>query len=237
MDLRLRSTVLIAAAAVTFLAGLAAGRVVSSSPSPESGDVAIPELPDASISTQAEPPASTTRKFPRSREGAVEAATSYGLRLDGPVLLDESSRSALLGDIASDGSRADLESTLARGANLIVTNLGLTEDRIDDPGFVWRVVPGGWEMRAYDGTRATVAIWATGVVLADGQPLAMPGWRTTEVELVWERDDWRLLGFTSRPGPAPSLAGYGSGHSVAPQIKAFTPYSLTVAEPGAGASR
>jgi hypothetical protein len=232
-----RSTVLITVAAVTFLLGLGAGRVVSSSPEPESGDVATPEPPDASISTQAEPSASTPSGFPRSREGAVEAATSYGLALDGPVLLDESSRSALLRDISSDGSRADLESTLARGADLIVTNLGLTEDGFDDPGFVWRVVPGGWQVRTYDGMRATVAIWATGVVLVDGQPLAMPEWRTTEVELVWERDDWRLVGFTSTPGPAPSLAGDGSGHGVAAQIKAFTPYSLTVAEPSAGATR
>ena len=237
MDFRSRSTVLIAAAAITFLAGLTAGRLVSSCPEPESGDVATPKPPDASNSTQAEPPASTPSGFPRSREGAVEAATSYGLALDGPLLLDASSRSALLRDIASVGARGDLESTLTRGANLIVTNLGLTEDRIDDPGFVWRVVPGDWETRAYDRTRATVAIWATGVVLADGQPLAMPEWRTTEVELVWERDDWRLVGFTSTPGPAPSLAGDGSGRGVAAQIKAFTPYRLTVAEPSAGATR
>ena len=237
MDLRSRSTVLIAAAAITFLAGLTTGRVVSSSLEAESGDVVAPELRDALRSSDAEPRTSATHGSPRSREGAVEAATSYGLALDGPVLLNASSRSALLRDIASNGARADLESTLARGADLIVTNLSLTEDRLADPGFVWRVVPGGWQVRTYDGMRATVAIWATGVVLVDGQPLAMPEWRTTEVELVWERDDWRLVGFTSTPGPAPSLAGDGSGHGVAAQIKAFTPYSLTVAEPSAGATR
>jgi hypothetical protein len=237
MDLRSRSTVLIAAAAVTFLAGLAAGRGLSGSPEVEPGDDDVVQAPHASITTRDGAPASPSRGFPHSREGAVEAATSYGLALDGPRLLDASRRSALLRDISSDGARADLESTLARGADLIVTNLGLTEDRLDDPGFVWRVVPGGWQVRSYDGTRATVAIWATGVVLADDQPLAMPEWRTTEVELVWERDDWRLVGFTTTPGPAPSLAGKVAGDGVATRINAFTPYRLSVADPTAGATR
>ena len=85
--------------------------------------------------------------------------------------------------------------------------------------------------------RATVAIWATGVVLADGRPLAMPEWRTTEVELVWERDDWRLIAFATTPGPAPSLAGDASTAGIATRINAFIPYGLTVADPSAEATR
>ena len=236
MDLRSRSTVLIAAAAIAFLAGLAAGHVVSSSPVSEVDEVAAPDArSDTSRSALDQTPESTG--FPRSRDGAVEAATAYGLALDGPLLLDPSSRATLLRDVAADDARADLESTLASGADLIVTNLGLTGDRIRDPGFVWRVVPGGWQLRSYDGTRAMVAIWATGVVLADGQPLAMPEWRTTEVEVVWERDGWRLVGFTTTPGPAPSLAGEVAGDGVATRINAFTPYGLTVADPDVGARR
>lgn len=149
MDLRPRSTVLIAAAAIAFLAGLAAGRAVSSPSDPEAGEVAVPDARgDASRSTQDETSAPATTGFAQTRDGAVEAATSYGLALDGPLLLDKSRRSALLRNIASVAARADLESTLARGADLIVTNLGLTDDRISDPGFVWRVVPGGWQVRS-----------------------------------------------------------------------------------------
>ena len=238
MDLRPHSTVLIAAAAITFLAGLAAGRAVSSPPEQEAREVAVPDTrANSSRSTQDESPAPPPPGFPQTRDGAVEAATSYGLAIDGPLLLDAPRRSALLRDIASVDARANLESTFARGADLIVTNLGLTDDRTSDPGFVWRVVPGGWQLRSYERTRATVAIWATGVVLADGQPLAMPEWRTTEVELVWERDDWRLVGFATTPGPAPSLAGDVAGNGVATRINAFTPYGLTVVDPSAGATR
>ena len=229
MGHRSRSTVLIAVAAITFLAGLVAGRGLSLHLEVKPADDDVAQAPRASSTTHHGIPSSPPRGFRRSREGAVEAATAYGLALDGPLLLDEPKRSALLQDIASGEARADLESTLARGADLIITNLGLTEDHIDDPGFVWRVVPGGWQVRSYDEARATVAIWATGVVLADGQPLAMPEWRTTEVELVWERGDWRLVGFTTTPGPAPSLAGEVAGDGVATQINAFAPYGLTVA--------
>lgn len=238
MDLRSRRTVLIAAAAITFFAGLAAGKALTSSPAPQTDDeAAVPDAQgDASPSHDGAPEAPAPG-FPHTRDGAVEAATAYGLALDGPLLLDPSRRAALLRDIASDAARAELESTLTRGADLIVANLGLTDDRISEPGFVWRVVPGGWQVRSYDGTRATVAIWATGVVLADGQPLAMPEWRTTEVELLWERDDWRLIGFTTTPGPAPSLAGDAGTAGIAARINAFTPYHLTVADPSAEATR
>ena len=237
MDVRSRPTALIAVAAVTFLAGLAAGRTLTSPPGPQPDGAAVSDAQyDASPSHDEAPDAPATG-FPHTRDGAVEAATAYGLALDGPLLLDPSGRSALLQDIASDAARAELESTLARGADLIVTNLGLTDDRISEPGFVWRVVPGGWQVRSYDGTRATVAIWATGVVLADGRPLAMPEWRTTEVELVWERDDWRLIAFATTPGPAPSLAGDASTAGIATRINAFIPYGLTVADPSAEATR
>ena len=237
MDLRSRPTALIAVAAITFFAGLAAGRALTSSAGPETDAAAVSDSQDDASPSRDEAPEAPATGFPHTRDGAVEAATAYGLALDAPLLLDPSRRSALLGDIASDAARAELESTLARGADLIVTNLGLTDDRISEPGFVWRVVPGGWQVRSYDGTRATVAIWATGVVLADGRPLAMPEWRTTEVELVWERDDWRLIAFATTPGPAPSLAGDASTAGIATRINAFIPYGLTVADPSAEATR
>lgn len=237
MDLRSRPTVLIAAAAITFFAGLAAGRTFTSSPAPQTNDAAAPDAQADASPSHDEASKARATGFPQTRDGAVEAATTYGLALDGPLLLDPSRRSALLEDIASDAARTELESTLARGADLIVINLGLTDDRISEPGFVWRVVPGGWQVRSYNGTRATVAIWATGVVLADGRPLAMPEWRTTEVELVWERGDWRLVGFTTTPGPAPSLAGDPGTAGVTARINAFNPYDLNVAAPSAEATR
>src|SRR5680860_499626 len=86
MDLRSRSTVLIAAAAITFLAGLAAGHGVSSSPETESRDVGVADAPYASRTTRDEsavPP--PTNGVTQTREGAVQAATSYGLALDGTL--------------------------------------------------------------------------------------------------------------------------------------------------------
>lgn len=53
---------------------------------------------------------------------------------------------------------------------------------------------------------ATVQVWAVVVAGADrlGSPRQM--WRTVTVELIWEGGDWRVDGWTARPGPTPALA-------------------------------
>lgn len=229
-----RTSLAIGAAVAVFLVGLIVGRMLTDGAAPEAaitGPGPAAHLPDAPA------PQQPRGRFPRTRTGAVEAATAYGIAIDGPGLLDADARRTLLDEIATDDARGDLASTLAEGAEFIASNLGLTSDRIDDPGFVWRVVPGGWQVRSYDGARATVAIWATGLAVAEGRPLADPGWRTTEIDLAWERDDWRLVAFRSEPGPAPSLAADAADPTVGARINAFVAYEPAVADRSAGGTR
>lgn len=53
---------------------------------------------------------------------------------------------------------------------------------------------------------ATVQVWA--LLVAGGDRLGSPRqlWRTVIVELVWEDSDWKIDGWTVRPGPTPALA-------------------------------
>ena len=162
--------------------------------------------------------------YPRTPEGAVAAATAYGLALDGPGLFDPTHRSSLLDEIAAEGAHADLSATFAAGAELIHSELGIDQDSVSEPGFVWRVVPGGWQLRSYGPSGATVAVWAAAVVLVDDRLLVEPGWQTSEVELIWERDGWRLLGFSTEQGPDPAFAAGPGVDAVGQRINEFAPF-------------
>lgn len=143
----------------------------------------------------------------RTPESAAEAAAAYVVLFDGPGLLDPELRDDLLDAHAADGSRRELGRTLGEAARLITEQLHLTPDDLQGPEFVWRSVPAGWEVASFTQDHAVVSIWGTGIVVARGQPLVQPGWRTTDVELLWERAAWRLQGFRSRPGPEPPVVG------------------------------
>lgn len=120
---------------------------------------------------------------------------------------------------------------LGRVGSLVVSQLGLTPDVLTDATFVWRAVPAGWQLRAFIPDRAVVAVWATGVAVARGRPLVQPGWSTTEVELVWERGGWRLVGFNTEPGPhQPAAASDAAGAAAARAINRFEPFVYLPAE-------
>lgn len=163
----------------------------------------------------------------RTRAAAVSAATAYVLALDGPALLDPTRRQKLIERIGAEEARRDLEDSLGRVASLLSDRLGLTPGVLDDDSFVWRVVPAGWQIVSYDGKRAEVAIWATGVAMVHGRLLAPQAWRTTFVDVLWERGDWRLVGFRSEAGPEPpALGDQASGRAIAQKIHRFEVFAL-----------
>ena len=203
---------------------------VSSSPSEQDSDRLAVEASGRTTSTPAltvsdgSGSGSGFDAYPRSPDGAVAAATAYGLALDGPEVFDPEHREFVLGAVASAEARDELEASFDAGLELISTRLGLDVRARSGPGFVWRVVPGGWQLRQFDRDRATVAIWAAVVVMADDRLLVEPGWQTTEVTLVWEHGRWRLVGFQTEPGPNPMLATGQRGEPIGRQINAFAPY-------------
>lgn len=114
------------------------------------------------------------------------------------------------------------------GAEILASQLGLTADVADEPGFVWRSVPAGWQVRQYRGGDATVALWGTGVVVSEGRQLDQPGWFTTEFQLRWERDDWRVVAMETVRGPHPPSAGTAAVSHIGRRIAEFEPFEVTV---------
>jgi hypothetical protein len=210
---------------VAVLIVLAVSRVTSS-PVSDGGPAATgPANGEAAATAAAEPSSPMERgaEYPRTREGAVAAATAYALALDNPDILDAGYRLAVLEEIAAEATRAELVTAFDEGLGLIGSQLHLDAEVASDPGFVWRAVPGGWQVSDYDRTSASVGVWTAVMAIADGRLLVQPSWRTTEVTLVWERGGWRLVGFHTGPGPDPMLVSADAG-AVARQINAFEPY-------------
>lgn len=216
------------ASVVILAVGFAAGRGLGTEVSGAAGTVVAPET------TPVTPPgldgtatASGNRASSRrTRDGAVVAATAYAVAMDGPGILDSEQRRELLDQIAATEARDRLDAVLGRVGSVLTGQLGLTPSVLADDTFVWRAVPAGWQVHAYAADHAQVAVWGTGIAMANGRPLAQPAWRTTIVDLTWERGDWRVVSVRSEPGPQPPIAGNEStGEQVAPEINRFEPFA------------
>lgn len=222
------------AVVAVFVLGLLTGRTVVPTPHPEARESGPAEnAPSAGAGEGADAPQQGNQEdgsgsrlagLDRTRSGAIEAATAYGLALDGPGLLDPVQRDKLLEELAAAEAEHELRQVLEEVALSITTRLPLASGHATDMGFAWRTTPAGWQVRAYSRDRARIAIWATGIVMAGGQTLVQPGWSTTEVELVWERGRWRLVGFLTSPGPEPPPTGGLGGIAIARQINEFESY-------------
>lgn len=53
---------------------------------------------------------------------------------------------------------------------------------------------------------AQVQAWAVQVISQQGSIDPSSVWKLTTLELVWERDDWRLVAYTDQPAPSPAPA-------------------------------
>jgi len=57
-----------------------------------------------------------------------------------------------------------------------------------------------------DPTRARVELWNVSVLARDGIAPPQASWATSTIDLVWERDGWRVASVHVVPGPAPVLS-------------------------------
>lgn len=225
----------------TAIAALAVGLVIGSgvlrpsdgqAPAPDGVGAPTAALPHASAS-ETQPAAAVgdagpTRTvsgvgvgFSRERAGAAAAATSYQLALGDVVLaLDEPRREAALSAIASTAAHPRLTDEFS-AAVAAVRDGGLDAASVR----LQRQVPLGYRIDSYGGNDATVAVWTLQVLALGPAPVPEARWSTTLVELVWERDDWRLVGFRTEDGPAPTLQGDGETIRTIEAIEALQEYA------------
>ncbi|GMU78503.1 MAG: hypothetical protein AMXMBFR46_12980 [Acidimicrobiia bacterium] len=129
---------------------------------------------------------------------------------------------SLTGDIARAGfiTRADMIAALATArygptlARLSAEQLAAMTGALGPEGVtaasvVFAELPLTARVVRVDSTRARVAVWSVLVVAVPDRGAPRQAWRTVTVDLVWEREDWRVDGWDAEAGPTPLLDTHG----------------------------
>lgn len=166
--------------------------------------------------------------YTESVEGAVSAATNYDVAIGGKLTLDPTTRASVLNAIVATQSQPKYAKQYADNATTISPALGGSLI-----GVVFNETPVMWKVDSFSSTHATILIWQVSEVAAPSMSIPRELWGMDQMELVWERGDWKLLSGTSIPNP-PSMAGdttrFPTG--TAPLIAALTGFSPYYQVPG-----
>ena len=138
--------------------------------------------------------------FARTSDGAVAAAAAFVTTGQALLDVDPLTAEAAVRQMASVAGAvrqvrqalddlAGLRDALRSGTGPIVFRQGVLATRL---------------VSSTDAA-ATVEVWSVGVLARRGIAPPQAGWRTSRLELVWERGDWHLDSETVEPGPAPVL--------------------------------
>jgi hypothetical protein len=141
-----------------------------------------------------------------SQAGAVAAATNYTTVLSSEALFDPAKRRLAVEAIAAPEARARLQRDLDATAKTISAALtrGAKAAELDPAKVIFQTIPVRYRVELYDGARARVAIWTTGVGGYDDSSLTVQeAWGVTTVELKWIDKDWKETSATVQDGPVP----------------------------------
>jgi hypothetical protein len=146
-----------------------------------------------------------------SEAGAVGAATNYTSALaSSELMFDQASRSAAVAAVAAPSARARLARDLEDQAKVIAASFFGLQDpdkalaQIQQSKVIFQTIPVRYHLDSYDGTRARVSIWQTGI--GGYQDSSLPpqeAWGMTTVELQWIDKDWKETRATVKDGPVP----------------------------------
>ena len=211
------------AAALVFLAGMAARGALGDRSESES-------QADAAPASATETNDSTPAGFARSRDGAREAAIAYTATLSQRLLyLEPEAAEAAVRAVAADAS----VDTITR--DVLAALETVREPLAAGTGATWWVVePLAAKVEAHTTDRARVSVWMVRVLSRPGVVVPQSSWVTETVELVWERGDWRLWSDESSPGPTPVLDGSDVPASAAELDTELTGFELL--DPAVGSS-
>jgi hypothetical protein len=126
---------------------------------------------------------------------------------------------SLTGDIAQAGfvTRADMIEALATtryapilaadsATQLAAINGDLADARLTVQAVRLEELPLTGHVVRADETTGRVDVWTVSVIAVNELAAPRQVWRTVTVDLLWERGDWRVDGWSARQGPTPALA-------------------------------
>lgn len=196
---------LLAAVATTgFVAGLAVPSVLGLGGGPEARQVSpTPSGGDAATAARAiaSPDADVPSEGAPDRRLAVVAA-AVDFVCSGQALLDVDPLTAeeMIRDKASVAAADELAASALTGLREVRSVLA------DGSGpATFRQAALAWRVESLTVADARVAVWTVGVLSREGVAPPQAGWSITTIDLVWERDAWRVTAEAVVPGPAPVL--------------------------------
>lgn len=183
------------------------------------GGALAPDAKNSSPGTELEPDRQTKVNgvplgYPRTRAGAVEAATNFTMVMASvPDNPDEYIRAAET--MAAPEWQTEARRLASNGLEFLVERYGA--------GGSYTFAPLRYRVDSYTEHQATVSVW--GVTVASGPKVAgiEESWLTGTLDLVWTHNDWRLAGQTSMTGPTPELL-QTTAESTPADLKDFEEY-------------
>lgn len=121
-------------------------------------------------------------------------------------------RNDLIESIASSAYADELAALSSRQLEDLSIELG--QAGVAPSQLVWSEIPLRARTVAAEDRSAVVEVWSVLVIGVPGVGAPRQVWRTVTVELVWERDDWRIDGWDASAGPTPALASAAEVSSV-----------------------
>lgn len=138
-------------------------------------------------------------------EAGARAAAISAVSLSGQIAVAGFiSRADMLGALASDRFRPTLMAESSRQLDRLLGDL--PADGVALPTLLFRELPLTAHALQVDSRTARIDVWSVVVVGVPDRGAPRQAWRTVTVDLVWERNDWRVDGWTPAAGPTPALA-------------------------------
>lgn len=164
--------------------------------------------------------------YPRTRAGAVAAATNYSAVLAGPLVLEAAGYRAAESVIASPSAQAQVRAEGEQAMAAVDDSTRAVTEAQRGVRVLVRYTPVAYRITAYDASRATVSIWGLWLVGEQGLLTPTETWSTRTVGLQWTGGDWKLADSSTVAGPTPQPGQQATPTSeLPPQLTDFEEYS------------
>lgn len=187
---------ILAAATGLFAIGLAAGGILTRSPSRDQGSTSSAPTDGSHAGTG--PGAGLPSSRDRTELGARATAIAFATASQNWLYLDDEQIDLAVRAIATASSGPSL--SVETVAELRTARDGLAKST----GRVWWLVrPLASRVEQFDPATARVVVWTVTILSAADVALPQADWMRVTVDLAWEGDAWRLQAIDDAPGPTP----------------------------------
>lgn len=147
--------------------------------------------------------------FAHDEQGAQSAAANFAVALGSDGMFKKDSRHFIVDTVYTPEAAKRLKGPQDEAYSAaFLSRLGLDAngDAPQGSAFVTRAVPVGTRIESFNGTRAKVAVWYTGLIGMSGPKSTDPVrtlWKTWTFNLAWSGNDWKITADNQQDGPAP----------------------------------